>query len=104
MSETAAGPASRPWKTSRARVNRMLGRTFIVTAVLFFILWWSGRGTDRHGAVLVFIGALTIGPAGVLFALAGVAMQRRWRLRWLLQLLPLAYPFLFFKALAAGLV
>ena len=41
-----------------------------------------------HGGAFSFLGALLVGPAGLLFALAGAAVARRWRIRWGLQALP----------------
>lgn len=63
--------------------------------VLLVVMWWTGRATDRHGMIYVLIGAIWIGPSAPLFWLAARAMQRQWRSRWLLQVLPFVWPLTF---------
>ncbi len=96
--------APRLFNTSLVTVDRWLGTILTLFGLASLLMWWTARATDRHGMIFVFLGAVWLGPSGPLFFLAGSAVARRWRLRWVVQALPLLYPVAFLGALTAGWV
>lgn len=59
---------------------------------------------DPHGGAWGFLGAVLLGPPGLLFFLAAVGVARRWRGRWWLHALPPLAPVLFMALGDAGLL
>jgi hypothetical protein len=91
---------SGPWI---ARIDRVLGGTTILFTLALLVLWlvgWSDP-TERHAGLYSLFFALLIGPSGALFLLAGHAMDRQWRARWVLQILPFLALFMVPVALPA---
>src|ERR1041385_3889319 len=80
--------------------NRTVGGIIVAFGLLLLFMWWTGRDTDRHGMVFVWLGAQAIGPIGTLFLVAARAIEKRWRFRWAWQALPFLYPFAFAFAFA----
>ena len=101
MSDGTLGNGRSPLEAGLARLERTIGAALSVMGLLFLGMWWTGRATDRHGLIFVFLGALIIGPVGALLWLAGQGLRRGWRVRWLLQALPLVYLILICTVLQA---
>lgn len=57
-----------------------------------------------HGGAFELLGALLLGPPGVLFLVAAVGVARRWRGRWWLHLLPVLAPAVLLALGDAGLL
>ena len=75
-----------------ARLDRVLGWALIAVSALALASWWRGPAGNPHGTILEGLVLLTLGPVGPLLLLAARGVERRWRARWALQALPVAYP------------
>ena len=59
------------------KMLRTLGAILCVLGGALMIVWATGRGTDRHGAVFVLIGGALIALVGGSLCTLGYALRRR---------------------------
>jgi len=78
-----------------AIVELWLGVILSTLGALFLLMWWTGRATDRHGMFFAYVGGTFVLQLGVMILAAGIALRFRFRGRWLVQLLPWLWPFVY---------
>lgn len=72
-------------------INRRLGWVFAGFAGFVLLLWLAGRDDPHHGGGYAFVVMLLVAPIGPLLWAAAAAHRHKWRVRWIVQLLPLLY-------------
>lgn len=87
----------RPWERVVVVVDALLcAGLLLLTAFLVATAFPLAADPDSpHGGAFQILGALIVGPPGLLFGVAAVAVARRWPRRWWWHLPPLLYVALF---------
>ncbi|HEX8299265.1 MAG TPA: hypothetical protein VF594_08915 [Rubricoccaceae bacterium] len=97
-------PLTRAERTVVA-LDAVLGVLLTGLGVLFVALGISAWDAPPHGGGFEILGALLVGPPGLLLLLAAVGVARRWHGRWWLHALPLLWlAVLFAVGLGGGLL
>jgi len=94
----------RPLERAAVWIDVALGVLLVAVAGYLLVVSLGDRmeSTSAYGGVYGLLGAVLLGPPGVLFLLGAVGMARRWRGRWWLHALPLLWPVALFAFGTAG--
>jgi hypothetical protein len=100
MSATSPLPTERAeWIGPLAKLELWLGSIVAGLGAVLLVMWRTGRDTDRHGMVFVFLGAVFILPLGLALVVAGLGLRHGGRRLRLLQLMPITWVVAYFLLL-----
>ena len=96
----------RPAERAVVALDLLLGVALCAVAAYLLVVSLGDRmeSTNPHGGAFGMLGAVLLGPPGVLFVVAALGVARRWRGRWWLHVLPPLAPALFIALADAGLL
>jgi len=97
MAHPTVDIAAKPMEGVRllSLIERWLGSALAALGAVLFLIWWTGRAGDRHGMIFVYLGGTFVLPLGLALLLAGLGLTVRGRGRWLGQLFPILWPFVY---------